>query len=121
MAPGRAIYWRRRACHPAPALRALLDPGAAAAPPRPPWPAAPEPILAKYGADAVRWFMLSDSPPERDLEWSEAGIEGASRFVQRVWRLVNGAGGEGEDQALERKVHRTIAAVGEAIEGLQFN
>jgi leucyl-tRNA synthetase len=48
----------------------------------------PEPILAKYGADAVRWFMLSDSPPERDLEWSEAGIEGASRFVQRVWKLV---------------------------------
>ena len=51
----------------------------------------PEPILAKYGADAVRWFMLSDSPPERDLEWSEAGIEGASRFVQRVWRLATGS------------------------------
>jgi len=73
----------------------------------------PEPILAKYGADAVRWFMLSDSPPERDLEWSEASIEGAARFVQRVWRLASGAGtGEGVDQALERKLHRTIAAVG---------
>ncbi len=47
----------------------------------------PEPIIARYGADAVRWFMLSDSPPERDLEWSEGGIEGAARFVQRVWRL----------------------------------
>ena len=82
----------------------------------------PEPILAKYGADAVRWFMLSDSPPERDLEWSEAGIEGASRFVQRVWRLANSrSGGDGEDEALRRKLHRTIAAVGEAIEGLQFN
>jgi leucyl-tRNA synthetase len=82
----------------------------------------PEPILAKYGADAVRWFMLSDSPPERDLEWSEAGIEGASRFVQRVWRLAEGSRtGEGEDEALKRKVHRTIAAVGEAIEALQFN
>jgi leucyl-tRNA synthetase len=82
----------------------------------------PEPILAKYGADAVRWFMLSDSPPERDLEWSEAGIEGASRFVQRVWRLVNATTHtEGEDEALKRKLHRTIAAVGEAIEGLQFN
>ena len=82
----------------------------------------PEPILAKYGADAVRWFMLSDSPPERDLEWSEAGIEGASRFVQRVWRLTTGSTAvEGEDDALKRKVHRTIAAVGEAIEGLQFN
>jgi leucyl-tRNA synthetase len=82
----------------------------------------PEPILAKYGADAVRWFMLSDSPPERDLEWSEAGIEGASRFVQRVWRLATASeAAEGEDEALKRKVHRTVAAVGDAIEGLQFN
>ncbi|MFP5328790.1 MAG: leucine--tRNA ligase [Alphaproteobacteria bacterium] len=82
----------------------------------------PEPIVAKYGADAVRWFMLSDSPPERDLEWSEAGIEGAARFVQRVWKLASTSSAcEGEDPALERKVHRTIAGVGEAIEGLQFN
>jgi leucyl-tRNA synthetase len=82
----------------------------------------PEPILDRYGADAVRWFMLSDSPPERDLEWSEGGIEGAARFVQRVWRLAQSpAGNEGEDKALARKVHRAIAAVGEAIEGLQFN
>ncbi|MES2326590.1 MAG: leucine--tRNA ligase [Pseudomonadota bacterium] len=82
----------------------------------------PEPILAKYGADAVRWFMLSDSPPERDLEWSEAGIEGASRFVQRVWRLASTSkAAEGEDLTLKRKLHRAIAAVGEAIEGLQFN
>ena len=82
----------------------------------------PEPIREKYGADAVRWFMLSDSPPERDLEWSEAGIEGASRFVQRVWRLVTGKrSGEGEDKALKRRLHRTIAAVGEAIDGLAFN
>ena len=82
----------------------------------------PEPILAKYGADAVRWFMLSDSPPERDLEWSEGGIEGASRFVQRVWRLAANPGGEsGEDPALERKTHRATAAVGAAIGALQFN
>jgi leucyl-tRNA synthetase len=82
----------------------------------------PEPILDKYGADAVRWFMLSDSPPERDLEWSEAGIEGASRFVQRVWRLATGSdAGAGGDPALQRKLHRTIAAVGEAIDALQFN
>ena len=62
----------------------------------------PEPILAKYGADAVRWFMLSDSPPERDLEWSEGGIEGAARFVQRVWRLASGDAvtATGEDEAL---------------------
>ena len=82
----------------------------------------PEPIVDRYGADAVRWFMLSDSPPERDLEWSEGGIEGAARFVQRVWRLVNGANSlEGDDDNLKRRLHRTIAAVGDAIEGLQFN
>jgi len=82
----------------------------------------PAPIVAKYGADAVRWFMLSDSPPERDLEWSEAGIEGAARFVQRVWKLASTtAPGEGGDEALERRLHRTIAGVGEAIEKLQFN
>ncbi len=82
----------------------------------------PEPIVAKYGADAVRWFMLSDSPPERDLEWSEAGIEGAARFVQRVWRLASDSSeGEGGDEALKRKLHRTVAAVGGAIEALQFN
>jgi leucyl-tRNA synthetase len=82
----------------------------------------PEPIVAKYGADAVRWFMLSDSPPERDLEWSIGGIEGAARFVQRVWKLAaSSAGGEGVDEALKRKLHRAIAATGEAIENLQFN
>ncbi|HYI42380.1 MAG TPA: leucine--tRNA ligase, partial [Sphingomicrobium sp.] len=82
----------------------------------------PEPIVAKYGADAVRWFMLSDSPPERDLEWSIGGIEGAARFVQRVWRLATSESeAVGDDDALNRKLHRTIAGVGEAIEGLQFN
>jgi leucyl-tRNA synthetase len=47
----------------------------------------PDDIIEQYGADAVRWFMLSDSPPERDLPWSEAGIEGCARFVQRLWRM----------------------------------
>ncbi len=82
----------------------------------------PEPILDRYGADAVRWFMLSDSPPERDLEWSESGIEGSARFVQRVWRLAQSPGGNaGDDVTLRKKAHRAIAAVGDAIEGLQFN
>jgi leucyl-tRNA synthetase len=83
----------------------------------------PEPIVDQYGADAVRWFMLSDSPPERDLEWSEAGIEGAWRFVRRLWRLATELeGGEGgEDRALKRKLHQTIAAVGKAVEALAFN
>ena len=82
----------------------------------------PEPIVDQYGADAVRWFMLSDSPPERDLEWSENGIEGAWRFVQRLWRLIgNDTAAQGEDIALRKTAHRTTHGVAEAIEGLQFN
>ncbi|WP_341208020.1 leucine--tRNA ligase [uncultured Sphingomonas sp.] len=82
----------------------------------------PEPIVDQYGADAVRWFMLSDSPPERDLEWSENGIEGAWRFVQRLWRLFESEkAGAGSDGALDRKLHRTIADVAAAIEALSFN
>ena len=83
----------------------------------------PDTIIDTYGADAVRWFMLSDSPPERDLPWSEAGIEGCSRFVHRLWRLfaAHDAGAEGEDKALLRKTHQTVAAVAEDIESLGFN
>ena len=99
----------------------------------------PEPIVDRYGADAVRWFMLSDSPPERDLEWSEASIEGAARFVQRVWKLVRGAreasGSDATQQeqasgsdatptrdlAVDRKLARATAAIGAAIDGLAFN
>ncbi|HEX8444672.1 MAG TPA: leucine--tRNA ligase [Allosphingosinicella sp.] len=82
----------------------------------------PEPIVEQYGADALRWFLLSDSPPERDLQWTEAGIEGAWRFVQRLWRIQNGEGaGHGRDPALDRKLHRTIAAVSTNIEALAFN
>ncbi len=83
----------------------------------------PDTIIDAYGADAVRWFMLSDSPPERDLPWSEAGIEGCSRFVHRLWRLFAAYDrqAEGEDKALARKTHQTIAAVAEDIEALGFN
>ena len=84
----------------------------------------PDTIVDTYGADAVRWFMLSDSPPERDLPWSEAGIEGCSRFVHRLWRLVIGERAnqlENEDIALRRKVHQTVDAVGKDIENLAFN
>jgi leucyl-tRNA synthetase len=87
----------------------------------------PDDIVAQYGADAVRWFMLSDSPPERDLPWSEAGIEGCARFVQRLWRLFEqvGAGGAAadanDDIALNRKTHQTVAAVAVDIEALSFN
>ncbi len=89
----------------------------------------PEPIVDQYGADAVRWFMLSDSPPERDLEWSENGIEGAWRFVNRLWRLFHsvteGEAGTGEeakeDRDLDKRLHRTIAGVAEDVEALTFN
>ncbi len=51
----------------------------------------PDDIIASYGADTARWFMLSDSPPDRDVIWTEAGVEGAHRFVQRLWRLISEA------------------------------
>jgi leucyl-tRNA synthetase len=82
----------------------------------------PDDIVDQYGADAVRWFMLSDSPPERDLEWSEAGIEGCWRFTQRLWRLVGSiSGATGEDKALTRKTHQTVAGIAADIEALSFN
>jgi leucyl-tRNA synthetase len=92
----------------------------------------PSDIIETYGADTARWFMLSDSPPERDIIWTEAGIEGAWRFVQRLWRLVHDAHEKAtydpvpanlDGPALElRKVaHRTLATVADNIEGLRFN
>ncbi|WP_420143623.1 class I tRNA ligase family protein, partial [Sphingobium sp.] len=83
----------------------------------------PDDIIAQYGADAVRWFMLSDSPPERDLPWTEAGIEGSWRFVNRVWRLFGeaDASAEGQDKVLDRKLHQTIDGVAKDIEALGFN
>ncbi|ATW02986.1 leucine--tRNA ligase [Sphingorhabdus sp. YGSMI21] len=84
----------------------------------------PDPIIEQYGADAVRFFMLSDSPPERDLPWSEAGIEGSWRFVQRLWRLfiaVADSEDTGEDKALRRKLHQTVAGVAGDVEALSFN
>ncbi len=94
----------------------------------------PEAIIRDYGADTARWFMLSDTPPERDIEWSAAGVEGAHRFIQRVWRLVSEAASKGaapsaakpsafgaEAEALRRVSHRSVAAVTGAIERLRFN
>ncbi|WP_332687152.1 leucine--tRNA ligase [Devosia sp.] len=94
----------------------------------------PDEIVATYGADTARWFMLSDSPPERDVQWTEAGVEGASRFQQRVWRLVGEtitlteqsagtvrASDDSEALALRRTVHRAVHQVGGDIEGLRFN
>jgi leucyl-tRNA synthetase len=92
----------------------------------------PDDIIGSYGADTARWFMLSDSPPERDVIWTEAGVEGAHRFVQRIWRLVSEAApglagvapkaaSNGEAAALSKAAHKTVKAVGEEIEKLGFN
>jgi leucyl-tRNA synthetase len=94
----------------------------------------PDDIIAAYGADTARWFMLSDSPPERDVIWSEEGVQGAYRFVQRLWRLVNEvvevvaapqADAEStlgpESLLLRKATHRALAGVEDDIERLRFN
>ncbi|NNF79540.1 MAG: leucine--tRNA ligase [Rhizobiales bacterium] len=94
----------------------------------------PDDIIELYGADTARLFMLSDSPPERDIIWTEAGIEGAHRFVQRIWRLVNEAAAvmapvstqsilvtDGPSADLRRASHRMLDAVGSGIENLRYN
>jgi leucyl-tRNA synthetase len=95
----------------------------------------PTEIIEAYGADTARLFMLSDSPPDRDLEWTEGGIDGAWRYINRLWRLIGEAlarlppigtpaptaGLEGDDLALKRLIHRSIAAVSEALDRFHFN
>ena len=96
----------------------------------------PGAIIERYGADTARWFILSDNPPDRDMEWTEAGVAGAFRFTQRVFRLAQAimlarSGGQrcgampesfGEAaRALRRASHRTVAAVTEALETFSFN
>jgi leucyl-tRNA synthetase len=84
----------------------------------------PGAIIARYGADTARWFILSDNPPERDMEWSEAGVAGASRFIHRLWRMVQEVGGGADEVAgrkLRQAMHRAIVGVTEALEGFAFN
>ena len=94
----------------------------------------PDDIIASYGADTARWFMLSDSPPERDVIWTEEGVQGAWRFVQRLWRLVHEAAAVAAAAdlprppqfseaalALRKAAHRGLARVSEDIERLRFN
>ena len=94
----------------------------------------PEEIINTYGADTARLFILFASPPERDLEWSDQGVEGSYRFLNRVWRTVNSCAGdirdislppqfgqlEGEARQLRYKTHATIKKVSDDIE-LRFN
>ncbi|AWB21656.1 leucine--tRNA ligase [Methylobacterium currus] len=87
----------------------------------------PDDIIASYGADTARWFMLSDSPPERDVIWTEDGVQGASRFVQRIWRMVSEVAEGGAEppkagnEAVLKAAHKALNAVGEDIERLRFN
>jgi leucyl-tRNA synthetase len=94
----------------------------------------PDDIINEYGADVARWFMLSDSPPERDVEWTERGVQGASRFAQRLWRLVGEAAEVAKSapaqrpaqfsptaMALRKATHRALASVTDDIEKLHFN
>ncbi|KRQ07197.1 leucine--tRNA ligase [Bradyrhizobium manausense] len=94
----------------------------------------PDDIIATYGADVARWFMLSDSPPDRDVIWSDERVQGASRFVQRLWRLVNDAvevsktapatrpGSFSDDAtALRKAAHGALDKVTSGVERLHFN
>ncbi|MGE7370527.1 leucine--tRNA ligase [Neorhizobium sp. NPDC001467] len=92
----------------------------------------PDDIIASYGADTARFFVLSDSPPERDVIWSESGVEGAHRFVQRVWRLISEAAEtlvsvqaraarDGEALAISQAAHKTLQAVQADFDKLAFN
>ena len=86
----------------------------------------PDEIIAIYGADTARWFMLSDSPPERDVIWTEAGVEGAWRFVQRIWRVIDKVSTFEKNTSfkptdLTRSTHLVLNRVGEMISTLRFN
>jgi len=88
----------------------------------------PRGIIDAYGADTARLFMLSDSPPDRDLEWTESGVDGAWRYLGRLYRLIvdnkdaitNAPAATGAD-ALRKQTHKTIDAVGKDIEAFHFN
>ena len=84
---------------------------------------APERVIETHGVDAARLFVLSDSPPERDVQWSAAGLEGAWRFMHRVWAEfdnLDAGTGEGAD-ALRRATHKTIKAVTDGLDQFRFN
>ncbi len=94
----------------------------------------PDDIIAHYGADCARWFMLSDSPPDRDVIWTESGVAGAGRFIQRAWRIIDDVIENGakkgapkptafgpEAQELRRAAHKVLDQVGRNIEALRFN
>ncbi len=83
-------------------------------------------IISAFGADTARWFVLSDSPPERDVEWTSSGAEATFRHLGRVWRLAEevnarGEGDPAQDADLSRAMHRAIRDVTAGIGGFAFN
>ncbi|MEP2530282.1 leucine--tRNA ligase [Shimia sp.] len=86
----------------------------------------PVDIITSYGADTARWFVLSDSPPERDVEWTASGAEAAFKHLNRVHRIAtdviaSDAGNPNEDEALLREMHKAIRDVTLGVESFGFN
>ena len=94
----------------------------------------PDEIIQSYGADTARWFMLSDSPPERDVQWTEEGVQARAQFVQRLWRLTHELAGIAAPvgtgvpsavgpvaAALRKATHEALLQLQDDIEALHFN
>ena len=88
----------------------------------------PEEMINMYGADSIRWFMLSDSPPERDVQWSQEGVSAAFKFIQKLWKLNNEILNKKEDLApksgdiiLQKAVNKTVYNVTKNLDNFQYN
>jgi len=87
----------------------------------------PEEMINMYGADSIRWFMLSDSPPERDVQWSQEGVSAAFKFIQKLWRLNNEilekkeSTSDSEDINLKKAVNKTVYRVTKNLDNFQYN
>ena len=87
----------------------------------------PEEMINMYGADSIRWFMLSDSPPERDVQWSQEGVSAAFKFIQKLWKLNNDilskkdASSNSKDIVLKKAVNKTVYNVTKNLDNFQYN
>ncbi len=87
----------------------------------------PEEMISVYGADSIRWFMLSDSPPERDVQWSLEGVSAAFKFIQKLWKMNNeilnkkDSTSKSEDIELQIAVNKTVYNVTHNLENFQYN
>ncbi len=87
----------------------------------------PEAMINMYGADSIRWFMLSDSPPEKDVQWSMEGVSASYKFIQKLWKLhieilnKENSTSNSEDITLEKAVNKTVYNVTKNLENFQYN